>query len=187
MTCSTEPAKWELQETPGKVTGRSAFSGAAEDESFHTREGLPGWWTCDGVCVLASEAGETLLAGGLRTPPHTHRTAGTGTGQQWFPNGGLGGTASSAGWEGQALGRVCPRTLDLAWGVPGGGWLQIASASASPACVRSANQLPFKSVTSFYFFKLSGLFLTTLMSVQFPGHAYPALSALHSLAFCGSS
>ena len=70
MTCSTEPAKWELQETPGKVTGRSAFSGAAEDESFHTREGLPGWWTCDGVCVLASEVGETLSAGGLRTP-HT--------------------------------------------------------------------------------------------------------------------
>lgn len=93
-----------------------------------------------------------------------------------------GGTASSAGWEGPALGRVWPRTLDLAWGIPGGGWLQIASASAPPA-----NQLLFKSLTPFYFFKLSGLFLATLMSVRFPGHACLASSAPDSLALCGSS
>lgn len=78
--------------------------------------------------------------------------------------GDLGGPGLLSSMGGAALGRVCPRTLDLAWGGPGGSWLQIVSASAPPACVRSAKQLPFKSVTSFYFFRLSGLFLSALLS-----------------------
>lgn len=94
--------------------------------------------------------------------------------------GGLGGPGLLSSVGGAALGRVCPRTLDLAWGGPGGSWLQIVSASAPPACVHSANQLPFKSVTSFYFFRLSGLFLTTLVcSVPWlclPGPKCPPLA-----------
>ena len=186
MTCSTEPAKWELQETPGKVTGRSAFSGAAEDQSFHTREGLPGWWTCDGVCVLASEAGETVGGGSEDTPTHSQNSRdwdGSAVVSKWGSGGhGLLSRMGGAG-SGESL------SEDSGPGLGGSWWRLVTDCFCfSLACVCPlCNQLPFKSVTSFYFFKLSGLFLTTLMSVQFPGPAYLALSALHSLAFCGSS
>lgn len=94
-----------MQETPGKVTGRSAFSGAAEDQSFHTREGLPGWWTCDGICVLASGAGRNSVSRGSEaTPTHSQNSRdwdGSAVVSEW---GAWGALASSVVWEGPLWG-----------------------------------------------------------------------------------
>lgn len=72
LPCSSEPAKWELQVTPGQGDGKVSFLKSLQGPKFlcvgqHQRVSHLRWLRCDGMSSLLGGGGGH--GQGLRTPP----------------------------------------------------------------------------------------------------------------------